>query len=199
MTTEIRHRLVDQYMARLDKALRDLPSSRRREVVDDVSAHASAALAEMASPTEADVRQVLDRLGDPEDIATEARERFGIPDPQTSSWLDSAAIVLVLLGGFLAGIGWLVGVALLWRSLVWRTWEKALATLLVPGGLATGIFVVLAMPASTTLCSASNFQAPQCSTTGGTPLWVALTLTVVLIGGPIASAVVLSRRLRAVR
>jgi hypothetical protein len=54
-----------------------------------------------------------------------------------SEW---STIVLLMLGAFFVGIGWVVGVYALWRSKVWTVPEKLVGTLLWPGGLVTGGF-----------------------------------------------------------
>jgi hypothetical protein len=58
---------------------RDLPRSRRQELLGEIHEHIDSALAESPAHDEAEVRNVLDRLGDPADIAEEARRRFGVP------------------------------------------------------------------------------------------------------------------------
>jgi hypothetical protein len=54
---------------------------------------------------------------------------------------DRSAILWVLLGGFMFGIGWVVGLAQLWESASWNWFDKLLGTLFWPGGLATGVFL----------------------------------------------------------
>jgi hypothetical protein len=57
--------------------------------------------------------------------------------PNRSGFLEVAALILLLVGGLvLPVIGWLIGVALLWASNVWKTRDKLIGTLVVPGGLA---------------------------------------------------------------
>lgn len=46
---------------------------------------------------------------------------------------------LLLLGGFLAGIGWVLGLFLLWRSRSHSLTSKLVCTLVWPGGLATAL------------------------------------------------------------
>ncbi len=95
----ISEQLIRAYLKRLNEELADLPSARRREIVDEISEHIDEARASGAAD-EASVRSLLDRLGDPADIAADARERFGV-----------GGLVLPVLG-------WFVGVALLWASAV---------------------------------------------------------------------------------
>src|SRR4051812_37301814 len=138
-------RPVDSYLRRLDRSMRDLPSGRRNEILDEVAEHIDESLSEIESPTDADVRNVLERVGDPDDIAAEARERFGIR-PVQRRWTDTAAIVLLLLGGFTV-IGWFVGVVFLWISAAWTLRDKLIGTFVVPGGLAVSAGFVFLMPA----------------------------------------------------
>jgi hypothetical protein len=66
--------LVDDYLKRLNAELADLPRARRRELVEEISEHIAAARSELAAPSGAEIRMILERLGEPEDIAAEARE-----------------------------------------------------------------------------------------------------------------------------
>lgn len=61
---------------------------------------------------------------------------------------ETIAITLLLVGGFLAGVGWLVGVVLLWLSDVWSLRDKLLGTLVVPGGLAVALYLALMIDVS---------------------------------------------------
>ena len=64
-------------------------------------------------------------------------ERMKRAPADGSEW---STIVLLMLGAFFVGIGWVVGVVALWRSRVWTVPEKLMGTLLWPGGLVTGLF-----------------------------------------------------------
>jgi uncharacterized membrane protein len=77
MTTDV-DSLVDRYLHDLHAALGDLPANQRQEILDEVGEHIAAARVALDTETEAEVRTVLERLGDPADIAAEARERFGV-------------------------------------------------------------------------------------------------------------------------
>ena len=71
-----------------------------------------------------------------------------------SEW---STIVLLMLGAFFVGIGWVVGVVALWRSRVWTVPEKLIGTLLWPGGLVTGLFfAVLAFQAGGALIAVGD-------------------------------------------
>lgn len=195
-----RNREVGEYLRRLQRSMGDLPAQRRDEILAEIEEHIAAGLAELPTPTDADVRNVLERVGDPADIAAEARERFGIK-PARPSWTDPAAIILLLVGGFTI-IGWFVGVVLLWISDAWNTRDKIIGTLVVPGGLAGSIGVALAFTAvaSSVSCEvdgAALNPVRSCVThpsTFGSALGLLFAVLVVI--APIATAIYLSRRLR---
>ena len=196
-----RHREVGEYLRRLQRSMADLPAERRDEILAEIEEHIAEGLAERA--TESDVRNVLERLGDPADIAAEARERFGIK-PTRRSWTDPAAIILLLIGGFTI-IGWFVGVVLLWISDAWTTRDKIIGTLVVPGGLAGGLGVALGVGfmANNVSCEVTGpgvdpvgscVSNPSSSGNAGGLILAALVLI-----APIVTAIYLSRRLRQAR
>jgi len=170
--------------------------------------HIDSALAEAPVDDVAEVRNVLDRLGDPSDIAEEARQRFGVPKVKSGA-LEIAALILLLVGGIiLPVVGWFIGVILLWSSRVWTTGEKLAGTLLFPGGLL--------LPAGLTLgavggqsCSGIIQNADQLGTgvaqeielscRASSTLYTIGTaiLMAVLVIVPVATAIVLARRMRA--
>ena len=57
---------------------------------------------------------------------------------------------LILAGGFLAGVGWILGIAWLWSSRTWTVTEKVLATLLIPGGIVLPLSMLVFSLATTT-------------------------------------------------
>jgi hypothetical protein len=139
MTTKV-DSLVDRYLRDLEAELWDLPPNRRRELLDEVGEHIGAARAALDVETEAAVRTVLERLGDPADIAAEARERFGVPAAPPGHgrpWLEVIALVVLVI----PFLGWVAGVVLVWVSRRWTTRDKLIGTLgglsWVVGGLGT--------------------------------------------------------------
>ena len=86
------------------------------------------------------VRNVLDRLGEPDEIADDARHRLGLQRRGRPG--EIFALIGLLVGGFVFVIGWFVGLALLWVSDAWTTREKLVGTLVVPGGLLPAAFVL---------------------------------------------------------
>ena len=130
MTTEV-DALILRYLQDLEAQLQDLPAPRRQELLDEVAEHIASARASLEPETEAGVRTVLERLGDPADIAAEARERFGVPPPGPrvpTPRLEIIAIVLLVI----PFLGWVLGVILVWLSRIWTTRDKLVGTL---GGL----------------------------------------------------------------
>jgi uncharacterized membrane protein len=135
------------------------------------------------------------------------------------------AVILLAIGGFVFVFGWVVGVILLWTSERFTRADKWIGTLLIPGGFAAS-FVALAFGVfgTTTVetCSQSQ-QGPSVhrvkvpsveataahlnqvavsttSCTGGHSIFftvVAIALFVVVLFGPIYTAVRLSRRVAA--
>jgi hypothetical protein len=99
MTTKV-DTLVDRYLTDLEAELRGLPGNRRQELLDEVGEHIAAARAALDAETEAAIRTVLERLGDPADIAAEARERFGMsaePAKPATPWLEVATLVALVI------------------------------------------------------------------------------------------------------
>ena len=200
-------RAIDDYLKRLDRSMRDVPANRRKELVDEIDQHISQTIASSDGEfTEADVRNTLERLGEPEDIANEARERLGIR-PARVSWTDPAAIALLLIGGFLFGVGWIVGVVFLWLSDVWSVRDKIIGTLIVPGGLALPLLLLNVATMSVSVCSPGatvNGVVTTPSTCGdGSPgvlgTVVSVVFIVFIVVGPIATAIYLGRKLRRAR
>ncbi len=192
---------VEAYLDRLEKELVDLPDDRRRELIDEIRGHIDEALASMPDPSEADVRNVLDRLGEPADIAAEARERFDITRV-TPTWRDWAAVVLLPFGALLIKVigvwgvlGWVLGAILLLSSPIWSRRDKILGLVLFPGGLALPAVLLVA---SGQVCSAATVNGRSVESCTGFSLAPALgiPLLIVLVVTPLAVAAHLAATLR---
>jgi hypothetical protein len=200
-TTEL-HPLAAEYLDRLDDASRRLPRGSRRELLDEVEAHLLDTTS--AAMSDAEVLTILDRLGDPEEIV-EAQEPFQAPRQDAAGVREWSAIVLLLFGGFIFGVGWLIGVVLLWSSQVWRVRDKWIGTLVIPGGYAVVLFLGLALASSSGgACSASPgivnghivgaaAAAVLCGSSSG-PSALAIVIAVLVLLAPLAAAVHLGRR-----
>ena len=199
-------KLVEDYLDRLERELADFPTARRREFVQEISEHIAETRAGLESESEADIRNLLDRMGDPADIAAEARGApvetgaAATPVERRSGALDIAALILLLIGGVVVPvIGWLVGVVLLWISSAWTARQKLLGTLVVPGGLAlpVGLLVVATSGSS---CIQEPIPGagvqPVCSSGGNSGQIVGSIVVALLAAASIATIVYLSRRMR---
>jgi hypothetical protein len=182
-------KLVDRYLADLDHAMGRTSPSKRHQIVEEISAHISEGRASLDIDDEVSVRALLDRVGDPEDIAAEAGAT-SMPPRRADGWV----VWLLLLGGFAAGVGWFVGVALLWSSPTWRTRDKLLGTFVPPGGL-LGLFLLGILPGSSRNCSSGEVAIGQpavmrCVTHGFSFPWpIGIALLVGALCAPILVAV----------
>ena len=157
MTTTV-DALVDRYLTDLEAELRGLPANRRRELLDEVGQHIAAARATLDPETEAGIRTVLERLGDPADIAAEARERYGVQVDSARPaipWLEVLTLASFLLVPFIIMLDMsalvpllalLAGLALLWRSHIWTTRDKRIGTLLAFGSAGALALAALSSP-----------------------------------------------------
>jgi hypothetical protein len=195
---------VKSYLERVDRELSALPNSKRAEIVDEIREHIGEAVAADPPRNEADLRNLLDRIGDPSEIAAEARERFGIHAKRPGA-MEAITIPLLLIGGIVIPfLGWVAGVIMLWLSDVWTTRDKLIGTFLVPGGLGASFFLIF-FPGFTEECGQS-FDAKGhliSSTCSGGPSVVAQIfldlLLAILVIGPILTTVYLAQRLRRAR
>jgi hypothetical protein len=161
--------IIQGYFSRLESEAADLPKARREELRQDVRDHITQARAGLLEETDADILNILDRLGEPADLVQESRDRFGIqrPQPFKPGFVEIGALVLL-------PVFWIVGVVLLWASNAWNTREKLIGTFLVPGGLWTVPILLAGVSGSTAtahVCTAQliPIQSPVTSpAVGGT-------------------------------
>jgi hypothetical protein len=207
MTPETLHLLAKDYLRRLRRAGRRLPPERLAELLAEIEGHLSEAIPPGASDHE--VVEVLERLGSPGDIVESERPPARGPADRRS-WREWGAVILLPLGGFAFGVGWLIGLVLLWSSRLWTTREKLIGTLIVPGGIATTLLVLVLTGTKRRCRELSGAVNPStgalvgrptthCTPSGGpsaatTALQIALVVFFVL--GPVISAVYLARRAR---
>jgi uncharacterized membrane protein len=102
--------IVDEYLGRLKVALADLPPEKRQQLIVSITDHISEARSTLHANSEVAVRDILDRVGQPEDIAAEALGDQTTPMVLRSTRIRrlatiGVAVVVVLgivLGTFLA-------------------------------------------------------------------------------------------------
>lgn len=149
---------VHDYLQRLDAALGPVPYVTAREIRAGVEE-------ELLALDAAAADERMRELGDPADIAAAASGSLR----ETPSWAadgatappwqaapparasGTASPVYVVLTTLAIGVGlwvvpvvgWIAGIVLLWSSVVWRRWEKILATAVPVGAL--GLLVVVTM------------------------------------------------------
>ena len=129
MTTMTADRHVEEYLRRLEAAAAGLPPARRAELVEEIREHIDHAVAEADTTDEIAIRNVLERLGPPEEIVQAAA---GPPAPESgrTGWLEIGTVFAFLV----PFVGWVIGLVLLAMSRAWSSREKLLgiALLLVP-------------------------------------------------------------------
>jgi hypothetical protein len=199
---------VADYLDDLRDALIGAPRPRRRELVAEIEAHIAQARAELHDPfDEIAVRNLLERLGDPAQIAAEelgtapataAPPAMPASPSSGGAWREPAAIVLLLFGAFVGGVGWLVGVVLLWASPRWTTGDKLVGTLLWPGGL-TASFLAIAFYAGesiqvTPCLEAATIGGSTCADNGSSITTYVAVGAVALV--PVLTAFFLAVRLK---
>jgi uncharacterized membrane protein len=138
--------LVRDYLAGLDSAATRLPPARRAELRDEVREHIEAALADAGNRDETTVRNVLERLGPPDEIvAAEAagvEDGNGVPSSGGAAAVTGSAarmgaveiiaIILLSVGAILLPIvGPLLGLVFVWLSDRWTAGQKLIATAIV--------------------------------------------------------------------
>jgi hypothetical protein len=203
--------LVAGYLGRLVQAARQLPPDRRSELIDEIADHIEQARA----VSEASVRDLLRRLGEPEAIAAAASDspgEFSAPLAQPASaaaeasavrgprrrWVDLAAVLLTLgsvllspVSFVLALLGWAVGSVMLLLSPRWPRRAKVVGT--VTGTLALLIFGgLLASVAKAWNSSYGQTARPFGWQAGGGPFVSAILAT----GAVVAVTLVGARLLR---
>jgi uncharacterized membrane protein len=123
-TVETDH-LVDDYLRRLEHAAAHMQRARRAELVAEIRGHIETALRQEEVAGEAAVRNVLDRLGPPEEIVEAAEP------PPPSGRRARVLEILALVALVLPIIGWLIGTVLVLASQVWSRRDKLIGALLL--------------------------------------------------------------------
>ena len=215
MTAPHADQLIDGYLARLTVAATDLSPSVREELIEDMRAHIAEARTHEPEETDATILNILDRLGDPELLAAEARQRpTPVPSRQSSAWPGLFRSGILEIGALvLLPFVWVIGVILLWLSPAWNTRDKVIGSIFSLGGY-PGIFIIggafghhgIGVTSSGNSCISSTDSAGNvtqaCTSMSaweviGLVLSVALVVIVWLL--PVITSVYLALRLRAGR
>jgi hypothetical protein len=196
MSTSTLHPVVTAYLQQVRREGRDLPSDRLAELLVDLEEHLSAAIPADASEEEA--REILGRFGDPREIIEAERPELIGPVGRrgTREWM---AVFLLQFGFVAAGVGWVVGVVLLWSSRAWTTRDKLIGTLVLPGGLfPTLVLLLLALGRRhKEICTHYGTSVVRCTAVPSSgPSTLGSIALVLLAMTPIATAIYLARRAR---
>jgi hypothetical protein len=127
MVTMETDRLVDDYLRRLESSAAHLQRSRRSELVAEIREHIEAALREEDAASETAVRNVLERLGPPEEIVEAAEPPLGEAGTTRGGKLEIAAIIALLV----PFVGWVAGMVLVALSRAWSSREKVIGLTLI--------------------------------------------------------------------
>jgi HAAS len=119
-------RLVDEYLRRLERAATHMQRARRAELVAEIRGHIDTALSQEQAAGEAAVRNVLDRLGPPEDIVDAAE-----PPPRHGDQRAGKLEIVALAALIVPVIGWLIGAVLVFASRIWSRRDKLIAAVLL--------------------------------------------------------------------
>jgi len=123
--------LVMAYLRRLESIAARMPADRRAELIEEIRMHIEDALNEVGVADDATVRNVLERLGTPEEIVAAAMDQSS--DEATSVNRSERVTLVVLSIAFLLPIlGWLIGVALVMASDAWSPRDKLVGLLIGP-------------------------------------------------------------------
>ncbi|WP_223622193.1 hypothetical protein [Microbacterium sp. EST19A] len=139
MTENTPETVREDYLARLDAAMRDLPHGVAADIRDGIAE-------ELHGLDDERVIARIAQLGDPREIAREAqREVPGsgpeivVPSPSapparrrgpataTRGFAITAALTLSFGGFIVPMLGWIVGVGLVTSATLWKRWEKLVA------------------------------------------------------------------------
>ncbi|MCB0909731.1 MAG: hypothetical protein KDB63_21745 [Nocardioidaceae bacterium] len=190
MNTGATHPFVEDYLARLSaESWRLLPHDQARELVEDVREHLASAITEQSS--EAEIRDVLDRLGPPSEVVAAAAPEgpppgpagFGPPTPRPPTFgnVEVGALLCLVLAEVIfliypvAALLCLAGFVLLLVSRLWTAGEKVLGALFLATGFPLVFGTVLFTPTPSSQgeeCSqsvrADGTSGPlHCTQTGG--------------------------------
>lgn len=196
MSTSTLHPAARDYLRKVRREGRDLPTDRLDELMRDLEEHLAASIPSDASDAQAG--EVLERLGDPREVTAAARPE-STAAAQRRGAREWAAIFLLLFGFFALVVGWFAGLFLLWSSRAWTTRDKLVGTFLLPGGLFTSALLVLIAGGSPhkERCVSRSGGVLHCTSVAGNGPSAIVSVVLILIAvTPVASAVLLARRAR---
>lgn len=158
---------VQKYLSALEARLTHLSADQSEEILFGVREHIFEDLSRGNRP----VSEVLASLGNPDEVlgymtdpgSSRSGEQCRAPTAprwrSTSPWVVLTAVLLAM-GGFLLGFGWIAGVVGLWMGTRWRLWEKIAGTCLFPGGVLGALYFARLIPWSVDPSLGTNGSVP---------------------------------------
>jgi uncharacterized membrane protein len=192
--------LVRDYLSRLGSALQGVPAARREEILEEISNHIADERGQLHDDSDAAVLNLLDRIGDPAEVAEAARDETDerpAAQPRRIGPVEVLALVLTPLI-------WPAGIILLWLSPAWKVRDKLIGTLAPPGGYGLAVFALpLLLFQGMSVCTSGGDTPETCTGLMAQPMWVQIVVDVALVGGlllllvlPILTAIYLAYRAR---
>ncbi|MFK5634134.1 MULTISPECIES: hypothetical protein [unclassified Ornithinimicrobium] len=203
MMTALDHPLVVDYLHRLHLETVRLPVLEAHELETDIRSHLGAALGD--APTEAEVRQTIDRLGTPTELVEAAGGGDTSPDPAAwaaaggdrvsppdrgSGGREAAAIVLLLGSALLFVLWplavpmWVAGLVLVMLGRRWDVGDKVRAGVVLGSALPLVLLVFISAGLvvwSVTECVPGPDGAEVCTSSGGGAPWVGYVVLALLV------------------
>lgn len=131
---------VEKYLLRLRKEAAVLPADQRRELLEDIRAHAEAALAGGETPD-----QVVVQLGEPAQIVAELE-----PEPTRVGEFpgrDVAVMLLLVMTLFFTVLAWVAAAVVARRSTAWTRAQKLIGLVVWPWAMYAMNIAVTRWPA----------------------------------------------------
>lgn len=138
----------DQWSQRVlrsfENAIKVVPIERRELLMKDVCEEVDRLRASRQSVDAKEVERSIEELM--EKVVVSAGMDAPPPTGKVTlrEWLTPG---LLLLGGFIVIVGWVIGIVFLWSSPKWTKWDKVLATMIWPFGY-FGVIVVYGLAGS---------------------------------------------------
>ena len=191
--------ILGGYRRRLDEELQQLPRSRREEIIAEVEAHIRDARAAYPAETDADLLNLLDRLGDPGIIGAEARQRFDVVEPAPVGLREVIALLLLVVGAFVIPVvSGILGGLLVRSSVSWTARQKRNAMVWSPV-VTLGLLLLLIVLVNVTGVGNSSTSVVVIAVSGLFLVLFVVTLTPAVAGLLLASALARRGRQRRIR
>ncbi len=196
--SEVKRGIIEEYLQEVETHLPPGTGPAKGEFLREIRAHLEEALADSECPTEAEIRNTLERFGEPVEIAQSFAEemqedpRMKPPASHPPSWLVILLVVVL----------WPIGIILTWLSPAWQRRDKIIVTVvplillsvLLLGGTATyHSYTVVSTDQVHELEEVRHPGPPEVvSPAGSIVSFVALVLMLVLIGSPLFCGIYLA-------